>query len=103
MGEKTDVVITSISAPAIRALTKAIAAALPQQGTPAAPVPDDPYEGVTPWTRDAQGATGGRDVVAFLDDARALRWVPAADIADVPAGWRPLLVGPPVLPKSERL
>ena len=44
------------------------------------------------WTREA--GPGQRDVlVAFLDDKNTLRWVSSHDLASVPKGWRPLLIG----------
>lgn len=40
--------------------------------------------------------------VAFLDDRDSLRWVDAGRVAEVPTGWRPLLVGNPVKPRGDR-
>lgn len=43
-----------------------------------------------PYTNDAG------DTLAFLDDHGLLRFVGAGRVPDIPAGWRPLLVGKPV-------
>lgn len=113
MGEKpAEVVIASISAPAARALTKAVAAALKQAPAtpPPAPADDEPQAipaSLDPWTRtapdDSHTHNPGALLVAFLNADARVMWIGAARVAEVPAGWRPLLVGPPVLPKSERL
>lgn len=39
----------------------------------------------------------GAEVVAFIEpNARSIRWIGTEQVSQVPAGWRPLLLGPTV-------
>jgi hypothetical protein len=100
MGEKTTV---DLSTTAVRQLAKiakdlgdrlaeiVTATHVAPPAPPAAPCPGMHGE---PWLRDSGNGNG--ELVAFLDDARALRWVQADQLDAVPAGWRPVLLGEPV-------
>lgn len=96
MGERTVVEFTPAT---VRQLTKIIDSAADKLaaaiGTPmTAELPADPCQGMhgEPWTR-----YDGDDLVAFADDRLVLRWINAGQVSDVPAGWRPLLLGPAVV------
>lgn len=109
MGEKTTV---DLSTQAIKHMAKVLndtgdrfierfTAALREQQQSAVPASTSEPEPLfapselEPWTR-VDSSPQGHNVVAFLDDARALRWVDEAALGDVPKGWRPLLVAPAV-------
>lgn len=100
MGEKTTVDLTPA---AVRQIAKVLDTAADRLadklataiGTPvAAELPADPCPGMhgEPWTR-----YDGDDLVAFADDRLVLRWINAGQVSDVPAAWRPLLLGPAVV------
>jgi hypothetical protein len=97
MGEKTTV---DLSTTAVRQLTKIVqdgaaqvAAAVTRvtiATTAAAAEPCAQLHG-EPWMR-----YDGDDLVAFADDRLVLRWINAGQASEVPAGWRPVLLGEPV-------
>jgi hypothetical protein len=97
MGEKTTVDLSTTTVRQLAKIAKDLGDRLaeivsnPMPAPPAEPCPGMHGE---PWLRD--GGNGNGDVVAFLDDARALRWVVADQLDAVPAGWRPVLLGEPV-------
>jgi hypothetical protein len=98
MGEKTTV---DLSTTTVRQLGKLLDAAADRiadriTSTAASAPPDAPrcpgLHGEL-WMR-SDGPRG--EVVAFLDDAGALRWVAAHQVDGVPAPWRPVLLAEPV-------
>lgn len=101
MGEKSTIEFTPA---AVRYLAKAltdaadhhadrIIAGLNSATSAVVPVPEPCVQlHGEPWDR----VIDDEPTLAFIDDRRALRWVPEALIGEVPAGWHPLLVGPAV-------
>ncbi len=90
MGDSTIVRFAGFTPAGAKQLTKILRDALRSTAKPARPAPEADAPALVPWVRDSDAGI----LVAFLDDAKALRWILMREAEDAPKTWRILYVTP---------